>query len=290
MSALRSLTLPIALLSLSSCGFHGPEMKGIVEEVVNFDAPPAQWKYVPIANAEVMVLWRGQSATPVHSSSVCLRAIYTRSGPDGRFTVPGWWRMPRGAPVLDVHPVSYAFVPGFQQVYAQIETGREWMPGSGVHVMRRPKPGELPTLREDVFSGAQWCPADRDANERQPAAVASLPPSEPPVHPPQVATSCPLICLKLEYGGGCIGGCVAPASSTTLATIDGKQVEVGFWIRGSGGDETHGSDLQFETLVRQPTPGGSIECSFTIDGTISGNRTQSCREPLGSVDITVEEQ
>lgn len=49
---------------------------------------------MPIANAEVMVLWYGYRANLVHGSSVCLRAIYTKSGPDGRFTVPGWWRMP----------------------------------------------------------------------------------------------------------------------------------------------------------------------------------------------------
>lgn len=291
MGILKLLTLAGALLTLYSCGFRGTEMKGAVEEVVNFHAPPDQWKYVPIANAEVLVLWRGQRANnPFYGSSVCLRAIYTKSGPDGRFTVPGWWRAPRSELIVDVMPVSYAFVPGFQEVGPQTQTNPIWMPGPGLHVMRRSEPGELPRLRENAFMNAQSCLEGDGVNANKAAAAVSRPASTAPANPPLTAGSCPLICLELEYGGGCIGGCITPATSTSLATVDGNQVEVGVWIQGSGPGGEAGNDLQFETVVRQPTASGLIECSFTIDGKISGERTELCAEPLGAVQVTVEKQ
>ena len=104
------------------------------------------------------------------------------------------------------------------------------------------------------------------------------------------ANECPLIAVKSEQTQGGFGGCVVPASSTQPVNVDGVNTEIGFWLSGSGSNGTMSDDLRFDITVRHLLSQGLVECSFTIDGTIFGERTHICPEPFGAVHVWVTPQ
>jgi hypothetical protein len=97
-----------------------------------------------------------------------------------------------------------------------------------------------------------------------------------------------LICVKTTTLTGCFGGCAVPSYSGRPTTVDGEEVDVGIWVRGSGPEGRAGTDSRFDVLVRDFTPDGMAECSFTVDGTPLKDRTQACDSRLGQVQVTVE--
>ncbi len=125
--------------------------------------------------------------------------------------------------------------------------------------------------------------AETEAAARAAAAARALT-SVPPIR-------CDiLICVKTTTLTGCFGGCAVPSHSIRPTSVGGEEVDVGIWVRGSGPEGRAGTDPRFEVLVRDFTPDGMAECSFTIDGTPLQDRTQACDSRLGQVQVTVEQQ
>jgi hypothetical protein len=92
---------------------RAPGLKGVIGEVLNPRDTPTAWRYAPLADVEVVVMWFG---TPfdnfAHPNSKCLRATSVPTDANGQFEAPGWWRAPSWTPVTDVRAVAYPQAPG----------------------------------------------------------------------------------------------------------------------------------------------------------------------------------
>jgi hypothetical protein len=104
---------------------------------------------------------------------------------------------------------------------------------------------------------------------------------------PEVPNRCPLICVTSEYAKGCVAGCTVPASSTSPVSVEGGEMHVGYWLRGSGPDGTIGDDGHFEVRIRRVIERKPVDCSFGVDATTLGPRIQACGESFGAVRVTV---
>jgi hypothetical protein len=94
---------------------HASGVEGRVGEVLNPDAPPSEWRYAPLADVDVLVMWIGSPLDNlVHSNTVCLRAAYARTDSNGRFSLSGWWPKPQWPLVTNLRPLPPAPPPGFE--------------------------------------------------------------------------------------------------------------------------------------------------------------------------------
>jgi hypothetical protein len=143
----------------ASCAFHGEALQGAVFEVQNPEAPPAQWKKVPLVGAEVLVVWNGKRPDDaVESGSTCLRALSTFSDSRGQFAVPGWYGWPSSKQSELQAPVSYVYLPGYEDMPADPGVDRAWSNAAGVHLMRKSHRPKDASARETAFSAARDCP------------------------------------------------------------------------------------------------------------------------------------
>jgi hypothetical protein len=130
-----------------------------VFEVQNPEAPPAQWKKLPLAGAEVLVVWNGRPVDDGgESRPVCLRALSAFSNAQGQFAVPGWYGFPSAKQARLQPPVSYVYLAGYEEIPAPPGIDRAWSPEAGVHLMRKTGRAGDPAAREAVFSAARDCP------------------------------------------------------------------------------------------------------------------------------------
>ncbi|HVY79797.1 MAG TPA: hypothetical protein VG994_02350 [Steroidobacteraceae bacterium] len=156
---LRALISGLGCAAGASCAFHGDALQGAVFEVQNPDAPPAQWKKLPLAGAEVLVVWNGKPADDGDESrAVCLRALSTFSDSQGHFAVPGWYGFPSAKQARLQPPVSYVYLTGYEEMPPQPAVDRAWSPEAGVHLMRKSRQPGAAAAREAVFSAARDCP------------------------------------------------------------------------------------------------------------------------------------
>jgi hypothetical protein len=94
---------------------HAGGMHGRAGEILSPDAPPSEWSYAPVANAEVLIIWKGTPLDgPVDVQSVCVRAAYARTDTNGNFSIDDWWLMPQWPLMFDVHAMLPAPVAGFK--------------------------------------------------------------------------------------------------------------------------------------------------------------------------------
>lgn len=101
---------------------------------------------------------------------------------------------------------------------------------------------------------------------------------------------CPIICVKSEQAQGCVGGCAVPGSATQAAVFNDVEVEKGVWLRGTGPNGTQGDSPELDITVRHLRPEGLVECTFSIDGSIYGDRTHTCPGSVGDILISVTPQ
>ena len=96
--------------SLRASGIHGR-----IGEIQNPESPPSEWRYVPAAGADILVIWNGTPLdNPVHGNSVCVRAAYARTNADGEFSLAGWWLGPQWPLMTDVYAMLPAPAIGFK--------------------------------------------------------------------------------------------------------------------------------------------------------------------------------
>src|SRR5687767_6480866 len=104
------------LLSCEGPPRSAPAIHGRVFEVTNPGSRRAAWDLVPLADADVLVAWRMEVSALVHSQTVCVRAIETRTAADGTFTAAGWaLDGPMKRPET-LRSTSYVVAPGFLDV------------------------------------------------------------------------------------------------------------------------------------------------------------------------------
>jgi hypothetical protein len=136
---------------------HGDAIEGRVLEATNPDAEPSAWALVPMPEAEVLVVWRGDLLDNfVDTSAQCVRMKSLRTDADGRFSVGGWWAL-RRARVFGIRAVSYAYKSGYEPIAPKAGLEGLWFPARGVHVMRRSSQPAQAT-RDAVLSAARGCP------------------------------------------------------------------------------------------------------------------------------------
>jgi hypothetical protein len=87
------VVMALLFLVLLNCSMKGKGRKGQVFEVANPEAPPQEWRYVPMHNADVVVRWYAQDASKflaMHGGRYCAKAVILRTKEDGTYDVPGW--------------------------------------------------------------------------------------------------------------------------------------------------------------------------------------------------------
>jgi ankyrin repeat protein len=123
--------------------------------------------------------------------------------------------------------------------------------------------------------------ARRQGNE---AVARYLETWNPTVRQRRKPYKCAEICVRSEYVRECLPSCAAPAR---IAAPGDDDTSVGYWIRGSGVDGRMGRDNRVEGNVRHVFQQKPIDCSFKIDTTAFGPRSQSCENSFGALQITV---
>lgn len=112
----RSLPAAVLLLSLL---FAAPgawaEVSGTVLELLNPEAPPAEWRRQPLSDAYVIMKWTVTIPAPGHATSSCRYSEIARTDGDGRYSMEG----------PNLLTAGFAEASGF--VYSP---GRDHMPGS----------------------------------------------------------------------------------------------------------------------------------------------------------------
>jgi hypothetical protein len=97
---------------------HAPGLKGVAGKILNPQDPPDQWRFAPLANATVVVVWHGNVLdNPVHASSRCVRGVEVITDRDGNYSVPGIWVSPSWPMVIHVHPFAYLHERGYTAPY-----------------------------------------------------------------------------------------------------------------------------------------------------------------------------
>lgn len=154
--ACRLLGGAAVLLACIACASRGDPLHGRVFEVSNPEAPPSEWRLVPLADVDVLVVWQGQLLdNPVDDHLVCLRATYTKTRDDGGFSVAGWKQRPQWRWIYGVEAISFAYKAGYEPV---LPGGDRPQTVPGVHILRRSPAGTDSAFREAAFGIAEFCP------------------------------------------------------------------------------------------------------------------------------------
>jgi hypothetical protein len=131
------------------------EFYAVVVEVQNPEAPPSQWKLLPLQGAEVTAVWRGSTKEdPVnfHSGSQrCMGVKTTITNADGKAIFPKWYAQ-WGDTVLE--PFTTASMTGFVQIKDADKHGEIWYAAPGLHVLRRGQSQELGSRQVALDA---WC-------------------------------------------------------------------------------------------------------------------------------------
>jgi len=155
---LRVLACGAGALLMAACAPRGAPLDGTVFEVTNPEQPPSQWIKVPLAGAEVLVIWNVRVIdNPAHTTSRCMRARFTKSDADGRYSVPGWQGSWTAARIEIEGAVSYVYRAGYEDIPPR---PGEFLPAPspGVHLMRHSQRPEGFFTREGIFAAARECP------------------------------------------------------------------------------------------------------------------------------------
>jgi len=107
----------LTALALALAGLAGPaaaqDVHGTVFEVVNHEAPRAEWRRTPAASAFVIVHWTGRRPGFGHYESVCIQAAIARTDERGRFQIAEPSPLRSTFLVLRDEPAVGIFKPGF---------------------------------------------------------------------------------------------------------------------------------------------------------------------------------
>jgi hypothetical protein len=147
------LSVLLLLATVLARNSRVPGISGRVEEIVRDGSTVA--RTVPRPRADVLIVWRGNLVdNPFDSRRTCLGAVQVVSSTDGRFALPGWWKVPSWPPITDVRVSAYVFVPGYATIGPILSDEEARLLKPGVHLIKRDASG--PT-REQWLQESAGC-------------------------------------------------------------------------------------------------------------------------------------
>ncbi len=126
----RGLTVAALVVVICAAAFiavvylRAPSTDWSFGVISNPDDAPEDWRYEPLRDVRVVVVWQEEVPRDDHPSSRqrCLRSEYTRTRDDGTIHLDGWWMKPRWPLVRKIRVVHLVAEPGY---------GRElWLNGA----------------------------------------------------------------------------------------------------------------------------------------------------------------
>jgi hypothetical protein len=160
----RLLGVGAICVALVACNYYGAPVTGRVLQVANFGAPADQWQFAPIADAEILVLWRGYQSSLVHGGSLCFKKEYVRSDAQGNFRVNGWKMQRTVGGVSDILPITYVYAPGFVELSSNDGKNEIFLRNRDEpvnHVLRAADTVPDPEARSNRFVNSIPCPTTR---------------------------------------------------------------------------------------------------------------------------------